>query len=194
MTKTILTDKFETALVYATRLHATQTRKASGIPYISHLLSVAALILEAGGTEEEAIAGLLHDAVEDQGGSETREEIRQLFGDEIVTIIDGCTESDTYPKPPWEERKQQYLENLRSSSLSVRRVSLADKLHNARSLLSDWQQFGDVIWTRFNSGKEKTLWFYQTLVEVYQKTGSDWMTEEFTRVVSQLSVGSQSCK
>ena len=194
MTKTILTDKFETALVYATRLHATQKRKTSGIPYISHLLSVAALILEAGGTEEEAIAGLLHDAVEDQGGSETREEIRQIFGDIVVAIVDGCTESDTYPKPPWEERKQQYLENLRSSSLSVRRVSLADKLHNARSLLSDWQQFGDVIWTRFNRGKEKTLWFYQTLVEVYQKTGSDWMTEEFTRVVSQLSVSSQSCK
>ncbi|MEM7555295.1 MAG: HD domain-containing protein [Cyanobacteria bacterium P01_A01_bin.84] len=186
MNQTILTDKFETALVYATRLHANQTRKMSGVPYISHLLSVTALILEAGGTENEAIAGLLHDAVEDQGGSQTREEIRKIFGSEVVTIIDGCTEWDTYPKPPWEERKRKYLENLSHANTSLRRVSLADKLHNARSLLADWQKFGDEIWTRFNGGKEKTLWFYHSLIGIYEKTGSDWMTGEFKQVVSQL--------
>lgn len=188
MAKTFLTEKFETAVVYATRLHANQRRKTSGIPYISHLLSVAALVLEAGGSEEEAIAALLHDAVEDQGGSKTREEILGIFGNEIIAIVDGCTECDTYPKPLWEERKRQYLENLlNQTSSSVRRVSLADKLHNARSLLIDWRRYGDTIWSQFNSSKEKTLWFYKSLVDVYQKTGSDWMTDEFARTVSELT-------
>jgi (p)ppGpp synthase/HD superfamily hydrolase len=181
-----LTDKFEEALVYATRLHANQIRKISGVPYIAHLLSVAALVLEAGGTEEEAIAALLHDSIEDQGGKATREEIRQCFGDKVVAIIDGCTEWDTLPKPPWQERKKRYLENLRHASTSVRRVSLADKLHNARSLLADWRRYGDSIWTHFKAGREGTLWFYQSLVQVYSQTGSDCMTEELERVVSQL--------
>ena len=186
MNKLKLTDKFEAALVYATRLHANQTRKISGIPYVAHLLSVAALVLEAGGTEEEAIAALLHDAVEDQGGSKTREEIRQQFGDVVVAIIDGCTECDTYPKPPWEERKKTYLHNLRHASPSVRRVSLADKLHNARSLLADWRQYGDSIWNQFKAGREGTLWFYQELLQVYRETGSDFMTEELSRVIREL--------
>ncbi|MEH2384086.1 MAG: HD domain-containing protein [Nostoc sp.] len=186
MTIPKLTERFEAALVYATRLHASQTRKISGIPYVAHLLSVAALVLEARGTEEEAIAALLHDSIEDQGGKSTREEIRQRFGEIVLAIVDGCTEWDTPPKPPWLERKQRYLENLRDALPSVRLVSLADKLHNARSLLADWQQHGDVIWADFSAGKEKTLWFYQSLVQVYQETGSDWMTKELKRVVSQL--------
>ncbi|MFN6559457.1 MAG: HD domain-containing protein [Nostoc sp. ChiSLP01] len=186
MNRLQLTPKFEEALIYATRLHANQTRKISGVPYIAHLLSVAALILEAGGTEEEAIAGLLHDAVEDQGGKSTREEIRQRFGETVVAIVDGCTECDTYPKPPWSERKKRYLENLRHASPSVRRVSLADKLHNARSLLADLRQHGSSIWKEFKTGKEGTLWFYQQLQEVYNATGCDFMSEEFLRVVEQL--------
>lgn len=181
-----LTERFESALIYATRLHANQTRKISGVPYISHLLSVTALVLEAGGTEEEAIAALLHDAVEDQGGKPIREDIHQLFGETVLAIIDGCTEWDTPPKPPWQERKLQYLEKLHYALPSVRLVSLADKLHNSRSLLADCQQYGDVIWTNFSAGREKTLWFYQSLVQVYQQTGSDWMTQEIERVVNQL--------
>lgn len=181
-----LTEKFETALIYATRLHANQYRKVSNTPYISHLLSVAALVLEAGGTEEEAIAGLLHDSIEDQGGKQTREEIRQLFGEQIVTIIDGCTECDTHPKPPWQERKNKYLENIRQASPSIQKVSLADKLHNARSLLSDWQQHGDIIWQQFKAGKTSTLWFYQQLLQVYQANGSSAMVEEFAHIVHNL--------
>ncbi|WP_341530143.1 HD domain-containing protein [Nostoc sp. UHCC 0302] len=181
-----LTPKFEEALVYATRLHANQTRKISGVPYIAHLLSVTALVLEAGGTEEEAIAGLLHDAIEDQGGKSTREEIRQRFGETVVTIVDGCTECDTYPKPPWQERKQQYLENLRHASPSVRLVSLADKLHNARSLLSDLRQHGSSIWKEFKTGREGTLWFYQQLQQVYSATGSDFLAQELSRVIQEL--------
>ncbi|MFN6519186.1 MAG: HD domain-containing protein [Nostoc sp. CreGUA01] len=184
-----LTEKFESALVYATRLHANQIRKISGVPYISHLLSVAALVIEAGGSEEEAIAALLHDSIEDQGGKVTREDIRQRFGEIVIAIIDGCTEWDTPPKPPWLERKQRYLENLRHASPSVRLVSLADKLHNARSLLADWQQRGDAIWVEFHNSKEKTLWFYQSLIEVYQQTGNDWMTQELERVVNELQSG-----
>lgn len=186
---TKLTEKFESALVYATRLHADQKRKISGVPYISHLLSVAALVIEAGGTEEEAIAALLHDSIEDQGGKPTREDIRQQFGETVVAIIDGCTEWDTPPKPPWLERKTRYLDKLRHASPSVRLVSLADKLHNARSLLADWRQHGDVIWTEFSSGKDKTLWFYQSLVQVYHQTNADWMTQELEQVVSQLCQG-----
>lgn len=181
-----LTTQFELALVYATRLHADQTRKISDVPYIAHLLSVAALILEAGGTEEEAIAGLLHDAVEDQGGKSTREEIRQTFGETVVEIVDGCTEWDTYPKPPWEERKQRYLHNLRHASSSVRLVSLADKLHNARSLLADLRQHGSSIWSQFKAGREGTLWFYRELEKIYIETGSDFLTKEFSRVINEL--------
>ena len=178
-----LTERFEAALVYASRLHADQTRKISGVPYVAHLLSVAALVLEDGGSEDEAIAALLHDAVEDQGGQPTRDKIRQLFGDTVVDIVDGCTEWDTLPKPPWQERKTFYLERLRHASPSVRRVSLADKLHNARSLLAEWQQLGDAIWAEFSSGKEQTLWFYKSLVQIY---GDDAMAQELDRVVASL--------
>ncbi|GAB1545050.1 HD domain-containing protein [Scytonema sp. NUACC21] len=182
-----LTERFEAALVYATRLHAHQTRKFGGTPYIAHLLSVAALVLEAGGSEDEAIAALLHDSIEDQGGKAIREEIRQHFGETVAAIIDGCTEWDTPPKPPWQQRKNRYLENLRLANPSVRLVSLADKLHNARSLLADWRKLGNSIWTEFSSGKEGTLWFYQSLVQVYRETGSDLMTEELEGIVKQLS-------
>lgn len=187
MNATILTDRFETALVYATRLHANQRRKIGGVPYIAHLLSVAALVLEAGGDEDEAIAALLHDAIEDQGGIATRNQIYGLFGDKVVAIVDGCTESDTQPKPPWRERKIRYLENLRHAKIQVRRVSLADKLHNARSILAEWRQQGDAVWSNFNSSKEDTLWFYRELVKVYQNTGCDLMTAEFEKVVREFS-------
>jgi (p)ppGpp synthase/HD superfamily hydrolase len=182
-----LTERFEAALIYATRLHADQRRKISGVPYITHLLSVAALVLEVGGSEDEAIAGLLHDSIEDQGGKPTREDVRKHFGDRVVAIIDGCTEWDSLPKPSWQERKNRYLENLRHASASVRRVSLADKLHNARSLLIDSRLYGDDIWNHLKIGRERTLWFYQSLIQVYRETGSDWMTEELARIVSQLS-------
>jgi (p)ppGpp synthase/HD superfamily hydrolase len=181
-----LTERFEQALVYATRLHATQIRKATGVPYITHLLSVTALVLEDGGDEDEAIAALLHDAVEDQGGKATRAEIYRLFGEQVVAIVDGCTEFDSLPKPPWRDRKQRYLEQLRQGSSSVRRVALADKLHNARSLLSDYRQQGDEIWSMFGAGKEGMLWFYHSLLWVYRSTGSNPLVEELARVIGEL--------
>lgn len=127
---------FEEALIFATRLHAGQLRKGTGIPYIAHLLAVAGIVLDYGGTETEAIAALLHDAVEDQGGPPTREEIQRRFGAEVVAIVDGCSDTDQAPKPPWQARKETYLAGLSHESASVRLVSAADKLHNYRINLS----------------------------------------------------------
>ncbi len=182
-----LTLRFEQALVFANRLHRKQIRKGSNVPYISHLLSVAALVLEDGGNEDEAIAALLHDAVEDQGGQATREAIFDMFGKEVVEIVDGCTDADTIPKPPWQERKQQYIEKLHHASASVRRVALADKLHNARSILSDLSREGEATWEKFKGGKEGTLWYYQTILQVFSETNTDsWLVRELNRIVNQF--------
>jgi (p)ppGpp synthase/HD superfamily hydrolase len=187
----LLTHRFEQALVYASRLHRKQIRKGSNVPYISHLLSVTALVLEDGGDEDEAIAALLHDAVEDQGGQATREVIFDMFGERVVEIVDGCTDADTIPKPPWLERKQQYIDNLRGASASIRKVSLADKLHNARSILRDLSQNGEATWGKFKGGKQGTLWYYQTLLELFLETDADsWMVQELNRIVEQLTVSS----
>ncbi len=189
VTETLLTNRFEQALVYATRLHAQQVRKGTGVPYISHLLSVAALVLEDGGDEDEAIAALLHDAVEDQGGVATREAILQQFGERVIQIVDGCTDTDVMPKPPWKERKQQHLENLRHASPEVCRVVLADKLHNARSILLDLRREGETVWQKFRGGKEGTLWYYRAALEVFQKLGySLLLVEEFKCIVEELEV------
>jgi (p)ppGpp synthase/HD superfamily hydrolase len=191
--QSISTHRFEAALIYALHLHAHQKRKGTTIPYISHLLAVAALVLEDGGSEDEAIAALLHDAIEDQGGEPTRQEIRRRFGDKVVEIVDGCTDTDQTPKPPWLERKKQYLEHLRSASPEVLRVSAADKLHNARSHLSDLRRHGTAMWGRFNGGREGTLWYYRRLVQVFRESGPSFLVEELDRVVSELERISSSC-
>ena len=182
----LLGDRFERALVYATQLHSQQVRKGSGIPYISHLLSVAALVLEDGGDEDLAIAALLHDAIEDQGGDKTRQEIQAKFGDRVVNIVNGCTDAEVIPKPPWKERKQQYIDKMRHASPEVRQVSMADKLHNARSILADYHRGDTDIWSRFKGGKEGTLWYYRSLVEIDRQAGGSYLSEECDRVVKQL--------
>ncbi|GAB4202669.1 MAG: HD domain-containing protein [Coleofasciculaceae cyanobacterium] len=181
-----LSTRFEAALVYAAQLHANQVRKGSGVPYVSHLLSVAALVLEDGGDEDEAIAALLHDAIEDQGGAKTREEIRQRFGEKVVSIVNGCTEDETLPKPPWKERKLNYLEKMRLAPPEVRRVALADKLHNARSIVADWEREGENVWQKFKGGKHGTLWFYRSFLEIYQQKGSNFLIQELTRLIYRL--------
>jgi (p)ppGpp synthase/HD superfamily hydrolase len=183
----ILSDRFENALAYAFQVHQMQMRKGSSIPYVSHLIAVTALVLEDGGDEDEAIAALLHDAVEDHGGLKTLEDIRFRFGDRVASIVDGC--SDTYddPKPAWWERKNAYLERLMTASPEVLRVSTADKLHNARSLLSDLRRYGENdTWARFNGGKEGTLWYYHQLLNVYRAVSYTSMAQEFERVVHQI--------
>lgn len=182
----ILGDRFKRALVYATQLHSNQVRKGSGIPYISHLMSVAALVLEDGGDEDEAIAALLHDAIEDQGGDKTRQEIQAMFGDRVVNIVNGCTDAEVIPKPPWKKRKQQYIEKMRDASAEVRRVSMADKLHNARSILADYHRGNTDVWSKFKGGKEGSLWYYRSLIEVNRQASSKYLTEECDRLVKQL--------
>ena len=184
--KHLLSDRFTEALIYATRLHNNQVRKGSNVPYISHLLSVTALVLEDGGSEDEAIAALLHDAIEDQGGDKTRQEIKAKFGEKVAVIVEGCTESDATPKPPWKERKLATIKKLHHASSEVRRVILADKVHNARSILTDWYRIGDVVWDKFKAGKAGTIWYFSSIAEVDRELGSTYLGEELTRVTAQL--------
>ena len=156
-------DRFDEALAYASRLHRDQRRKGTDIPYISHLMSVAALVLEHGGDEDQAIAALLHDAVEDQGGEPILEEIRLRYGDGVAKIVADCSDAWEEPKPPWRERKEAYLAKLPEKDAASLLVSLADKTHNARAILNDLRQIGDDIWDRFNGGKDGTIWYYEAL-------------------------------
>ena len=181
-----LSERFTDALTFATQLHTNQTRKGGGIPYISHLLGVASIALEYGANEDEAIAALLHDAIEDQGGAATREEIRRRFVDVVTEIVDGCTDSDQTPKPPWLQRKEAYIAHIPTASASVRLVSAADKLHNVWSILKDYRLLGDAVWERFQGGKQGTLWYYRSLVKAFYTAGSTPLVEEFERVVDEL--------
>lgn len=182
----ILTSKFEEALAYAVDLHREQPRKGTGVPYVSHLLSVAALVLEHGGSEEQAIAALLHDAVEDQGGRPTAEAIRARFGDTVAEIVEGCTDTDRSPKPPWRERKEAYVARVRTEPAHVRLVSAADKLHNARTMVTDLRIHGPSFWNRFNAGRDETLWYLASLVEAFREAGTMPIVEELARTVAEL--------
>ncbi len=164
----ILSPRFEEALQYAAVVHAGQLRKGTRVPYLSHLLAVTALVLEHGGDETEAIAALLHDAVEDAGGAGRLADIRRRFGDEVADIVEGCTDADVLPKPPWPERKARYVAHLAAASRSVHLVSAADKLHNLRSLLDDHRNLGPAAWDRFNGKKRGTLWYYRSLLRAYR--------------------------
>jgi len=181
-----LTNKFAEALSFAFELHREQKRKGSEIPYISHLLGVTSIVMENGGNEDEAIAALLHDSIEDQGGDNTRKKIRSRFGDHIVEIVNGCTDTDQVPKPPWKERKEKYIEHIASAPHSVRLVSAADKLHNATAILNDYKLVGDEVWKRFKGGKEGTIWYYRSLVDEYRTNMSGPLIDELERVVKEL--------
>jgi (p)ppGpp synthase/HD superfamily hydrolase len=178
--------QFEKALIFAKRKHAGQTRKKTAIPYISHLLAVAGLVLEAEGDEELAIAALLHDVVEDCGGAPMLREVRTRFGRRVAHIVDGCTDTDITPKPPWRKRKEDYLKHLRRADAETRLVSAADKLHNARSILTDYLDSGDSIWERFQGKREGTLWYYRALVKEFERKAPNRLTAELKRVVEEL--------
>ena len=182
----ILSARFEEALTWAVALHREQPRKGTGVPYVSHLLSVAALVLEHGGTEEQAIAALLHDAVEDQGGKPTAAAIRARFGDLVADIVDGCTDTDLSPKPPWRERKEAYVARVRREPEHVRLVSAADKLHNARTMVTDLRIHGPGFWSRFNAGRDETLWYLGALVAAFRQAGTMPIVEELARTVDEL--------
>lgn len=159
--------RFHRAFLFAAEKHAGQTRKASTIPYIAHLMGVTSLVLEFGGDEDQAIGALLHDVVEDCGGAPMLREVRRRFGDRVAKIVDGCTDSDIEPKPPWRERKENYIRHLKNADDATRLVSAADKLNNIRSILSDYRSVGEAIWARFNGGRDGTLWYYRALLNEF---------------------------
>jgi len=185
-----LTRRFDLALQFASGLHHHQARKGGTIPYIAHLMSVCAFVLEAGGDEDQAIAALLHDAMEDQGGLPTLATIRHMFGDRVANAVDSCSDStatDPTEKPPWRKRKVKYLEHLQSADKDALIVSAADKLHNARAVLSDYRKLGDQLWLRFNAPKEDQLWFYGEMVKTLQKTAAPkTLVDELESVVNEL--------
>ena len=182
----MLTDRFSQALSLAQKLHAKQVRKGTRIPYIAHLLAVTSLVIENDGDEDEAIAALLHDAVEDQGGAPTLEKIRKQFGDQVAEIVAGCSDTDQVPKPPWRKRKEDYIEHVRHASKSIQLVSLADKVHNARSIVADYRTHGEAVWSRFHGGQSGTLWYYRALTAAFQANGHSPLAAELERVVTEL--------
>ena len=160
--------RFSEAFKFANEAHATQRRKGTDIPYIAHLLSVAALVIEAGGDEDAAIAALLHDAVEDQGGVPTLDRIREQFGLEVADVVDACSDTLVTPKPPWRKRKEDYVEAIAHKSERTLLVSLADKVHNASSILLDHRRIGDEVFQRFTGGRDGTLWYYRALADAFR--------------------------
>ena len=178
--------RFLRAFQFAAKKHAKQTRKASTIPYIAHLMGVASLVLEAGGDEDLAIAALLHDVVEDCGGAPMLREVRRHFGARVAKIVDGCTDSDTYPKPPWRERKETYIARLKKEDAETRLVSAADKLNNVRSILSDYRVVGESVWSRFAGGRDGTLWYYRTLRDEFLRSTPNRITRDLELAVNEL--------
>jgi (p)ppGpp synthase/HD superfamily hydrolase len=177
-----LSQQFEQALVFAAQLHARQWRKGAQVPYVAHLLGVTALVLEDGGSEVEAIAALLHDAIEDQGGAPTGTRIREQFGEAVFTIVQDCTEPAKLPWQSWRDHKLMYLRQIEQASLSVHRVTLADKLHNGRSLLRNLRQYGADTWTFFSASREDILWLQKQQLRLFQQLRQGWMVEELATV------------
>ncbi len=182
----LLGPRFEQALVYAATLHSGQVRKSTPIPYISHVLAVTAIALEHGANEDQAIAALLHDVVEDCGGKPRLADVRHRFGETVAEIVAGCTDADVTPKPPWEERKRQYIEHVKSAPPSVMLVSCSDKVHNARSIVADLRAGVDVF-ALFKGGKSGTLWYYRSLLEIFQQRDvPPRLVAELARSVSEM--------
>jgi (p)ppGpp synthase/HD superfamily hydrolase len=183
---TALGPRFERALVFTAQKHAGQHRKGTTVPYVAHLLGVASLVLEAGGDEDLAIAALLHDVVEDCGGAPMLREIRRRFGKRVADVVDGCTDTDLDPKPPWLQRKKDYIAHLRTADADTRLVSAADKLHNVRSIVAAYREIGDRVWERFHGKRDGTLWYYRALLDEFQRRKSSPLIRELERAVIEL--------
>lgn len=189
----MFTSKYEKALTFTHQIHKKQKRKGTNIPYISHLIAVSSLVIEAGGSEDEAIGALLHDSIEDcpkdyPGGVERlRQDIHYQFGNTVLDIVNHCSDTDEIPKPPWRKRKQDYIDAIANKPVNALLVSCADKLHNARAILSDYRDIGENLWERFNGGR-KSLWYYHDLVEAFKKTGliSGPLLDELERTVREI--------
>ena len=189
----LLTQRFDDALLLATEHHRDQLRKGTDIPYVSHLLAVASLVLEMGATEDEAIGALLHDLVEDRGGPQALEAIRRRFGADVARIVQANSDTDEEPKPPWQARKEAYIAAIAHKQPDELRVSLADKLHNARAILLDYRTHGEDLWARFKAGEGAPVrWYYRELYEAFLRRSQDLgpsaapALEELGRTVREL--------
>jgi GTP pyrophosphokinase len=186
-----LSPRFTDALGVAAEIHAGQRRKGSGPPYIAHLLGVTSIAFDFGATEDEAIGALLHDAIEDApatlGADGVRRVIVDRFGDTVLEIVEGCTDSDATPKPPWLARKMAYVEHLRDAGASVLLVSASDKLHNVRAITSDYRRVGDEVWRKFSpdAGKTRTIGYYRGLVSAFHRRAAIG-TDDFRRLLREL--------
>lgn len=184
MTTSPLGARFRDAFSLAAELHAEQKKKGTEVPYLAHLMAVASLVLEDGGDEDEAVAALLHDSIEDQGLSP--DEIERRFGNVVRDIVVSCTDAFERPKPPWRGRKEAYIRHLYDAPPAVLRVSAADKLHNARQIVSDYRLIGDGVWERFKGGREGTLWYYRSLATAFAERRPGSLADELVRVVDEL--------
>ena len=176
------------ALDAAARMHAAQVRKSTGVAYLSHLLATCAIALEYGADEDEAIAALLHDAIEDVRPTDAARATVARFGPRVLHIVEGCTDTDQHPKPPWRERKEAYLRHLAGADASVLLVSAADKLHNARTVVADLRTDGESVWDRFRGGREGSLWYYRALVTAFRANPAHRpaLVDELDRVVGEM--------
>jgi (p)ppGpp synthase/HD superfamily hydrolase len=189
-----LSGRFTNAVNYARHLHIEQ-RKGTRIPYMAHLLGVAALVMGETGhvpfavTEDMIIAALLHDAAEDHGGKTRLEDIEHNFGADVARIVEGLSDTlseDSSKKEPWEERKKKYLERLRAEPAEVKLISAADKLYNARSILDDYREIKEEVWSRFKRGRDQQLGYFDALLEIFKTAGTNRIVEELERVVDEL--------
>jgi (p)ppGpp synthase/HD superfamily hydrolase len=183
----MLTERFDDALIYASTLHRAQLRKGTAIPYVSHLLAVCSLVISNDGDEDQAIAALLHDAAEDQGGEPTLAAIRKRFGEDVATIVADCTDAWTEPKPPWCARKEAYLAALPRKPPRSLLVSLADKVHNAQAIAEDRRVAGENVWTRFTGEREGTLWYYGALSDFFNETLPGGLSDQLRRHVQAMT-------
>jgi len=193
---TVLTGRFDRALLYATHVHGGQVRKGTSTPYVAHLLAVAATVLEYGGDEDLAIAALLHDSVEDQGGRARLDDVRNRFGKRVARIVEACSDSLANTakgerKAPWRKRKEAYLADLRKANKDILRVSLADKVHNARAILRDLRKsdVGEKVWARFSVSKKQTLWYYDNLADRFCERLPNQLSNELRGIVEVLKKG-----
>ena len=178
--------RFLEALAFTIKAHGDQRREGGEIPYVAHLLGVASLVLDAGGDEDLAIAGLLHDTIEDT--ETTADDIESAFGPRVAAIVEACTDAHEDPKPEWRKRKERYIAHLQSpeTPIDVLVVLRADKLHNARAILLDYREVGEKLWSRFKEGPEQQLWYYGSLVDIFTTRLPGVMTDELRRVVDEL--------
>ena len=193
----MLGEKFDEALKLASDLHREQTRKETPIPYMAHLMAVAGIVLEANAyhqfddIEDIAIGALLHDAIEDQGHKINLEQIREKFGDRVHDLVHDCSdaviEEEHQKKAPWRKRKEAYIAKIKDKPRETLLVSCADKLHNARSIMFDYDRIGDAIWDRFTAEKDETLWYYEGLCESFtQAWQENPLLPDFKAVVERM--------